>query len=172
MLHITISSSGVIAWPGHQYRCALGAGGLVEARAKREGDGATPRGTYHLRRLLYRADRVAAPHSALPVRALREDDGWCDDAADPAYNRPVRLPYPASAEALWRSDHVYDLIGILSHNDAPPAPGLGSAVFLHLARPDYAPTRGCIALAEADLRALFAFATPATPIDIGIQEKD
>ena len=156
-----------MTWPGHHCRCALGSGGLCAARDKREGDGATPQGDYRLRRLLYRADRVAAPPGALPVRALRADDGWCDAADDPAYNRPVALPYPASAEALWRDDHVYDLIGILSHNDSPPRPGKGSAIFMHLARPDYSPTRGCIALMEDDLRALFACAGAGTIIRIG-----
>jgi L,D-peptidoglycan transpeptidase YkuD (ErfK/YbiS/YcfS/YnhG family) len=34
--------------------------------------------------------------------------------------------------------------------------GRGSAIFLHLARPDYAPTEGCVALAEPDLRAVLA----------------
>jgi len=148
-------------------RCALGRGGLCLATDKREGDGVTPKGTYTLRRLLYRADRLAAPQSVLPCRALRQDDGWCDDPLDGAYNRPVMRPYPATHEAMWREDHVYDLIGILSHNDSPPTSGLGSAIFMHLARPDYSPTRGCIALNESDLRALFAYAGVNTPIRIG-----
>ena len=164
---ITISSDGVIHWKTFETRCALGRGGLCAAADKREGDGATPMGIYSLRRLLYRADRLDAPKSILPVRPVRRDDGWCDDPADAAYNRPVMLPYPTSHEVLWRADHVYDLIGILSHNDSPPTAGLGSAIFMHLARPDYSPTRGCIALNESDLRALFAYAVPATKIVIG-----
>jgi len=164
---ITISSNGVISWDGHQARCALGPAGLCAPTDKREGDGATPKGTYSLRRILYRADRLDPPKTALPLRVILADDGWCDDPADPAYNRPVALPYPASHEKLWREDHVYDLIGILSHNDAPPVAGLGSAIFMHLARPDYAPTQGCVALNEQNLRMLFAYARPKTPIQIG-----
>ncbi len=168
---ITISSNGVIRWHDqkeqhHQCRCALGSGGMCAVDAKAEGDGATPMGEYHLRRLLYRADRVEKPVSALPCRAIRDDDGWCDDPQDAAYNRPVVLPYAASCERLMREDHVYDLVGIVSHNDSPPVPGLGSAIFIHLARSDYSPTRGCIALAETDLRSLFAMATAQTPIRI------
>lgn len=163
---ITISSDDVIAWEGRSFRCALGAGGMRDATNKREGDGATPRGLYTLRRVLFRGDRTASPQTKLPFRELRQNDGWCDDPADPAYNRPVALPYPASHECLWRDDHVYDLIGVLSHNDDPPVPGLGSAIFIHLARPDYSPTRGCVALCEPDLRALFAFADRHTPIRI------
>ena len=164
---ITISSNRVITWGGHQTRCALGPAGLCNAANKREGDGATPKGTYTLRRVLYRSDRLAPPKTTLPLREIYPDDGWCDDPADPAYNRPVALPYPASHEKLWREDHVYDLIGILSHNDAPPMAGLGSAIFMHLARPDYSPTQGCVALNESDLRALLAYAGPKTPIQNG-----
>jgi L,D-peptidoglycan transpeptidase YkuD (ErfK/YbiS/YcfS/YnhG family) len=85
---------------------------------------------------------------------------WCDAPDDPAYNRPVTLPYPASAERLWRDDGVYDLIVVLGHNDDPVIAGAGSAIFLHLARPDYAPTQGCVALAAGDLEALLRVARP------------
>lgn len=134
------------------FECALGRGGI--SRMKREGDGATPAGGWPLRYLLYRPDRVDEPATALPVRALTPTDGWCDDPSDPAYNRPVTLPFPGSHEALWREDGVYDLIVVLGHNDDPPTPGLGSAIFLHVARPDFTPTEGCVAVAKADLLAL------------------
>ena len=135
-----------------RWRCAVGRGGI---RAdKREGDGATPIGCWPLRRVLFRRDRLTAPHSALPVAALAEDDGWCDAPADPRYNRPVKLPYAASHERLWRDDAIYDVIVVLGHNDDPPRPGAGSAIFLHLARDDYGPTEGCVALARDDLLTL------------------
>lgn len=169
---ITINSNHVII-PGHApMRCVLGAGGICEAGDKREGDGATPRGVYYFRRVLYRADRIALPQTALPLRAIAKDDGWCDAPGDRAYNRPVALPYPASAEQLWRDDHVYDLLAIISHNDDPPIPGLGSAIFVHLAREDYSPTRGCVALAEADLRTLLGQAGPQTRICIDTNAGD
>ncbi len=164
---ITISSGGVISWEAVQAKCALGANGMCAAQNKREGDGKTPKGEYHLRRVLYRADRIDAPQTVLPVRAVHQNDGWCDDPGDPAYNRPIALPYAARHEPLWRIDHVYDLIGVISHNDNPPVRELGSAVFIHLARPDYSPTRGCVALAEPDLRALLTFASTSTQIRIG-----
>ena len=86
--------------------------------------------------------RCFSKHLALPHAPLAQDDGWCDAPDDPAYNPPVRLPYPVSAERLWRDDRVYDLIVVLGYNDDPVVPGAGSAIFLHLARPDYAPTPG------------------------------
>ena len=135
-------------------------------RDKREGDGATPIGCWPLRQLLYRPDRLPAPTTALPLRALAPDDGWCDDPGDPAYNRPVRLPSAAGHERLWRDDGIYDLIVVLGYNDAPPRAGLGSAIFLHVAQPDFAPTAGCIALQRPDLLRLLAAAGPETRLRI------
>ena len=139
-----------LVFQGLTYRCALGRGGI---RAdKQEGDGATPTGLLPLRRLLYRADRVAIPACAVPREPLAPNDGWCDDPTSRDYNRPIRLPHPARHEELWRTDAVYDLIGILGWNDTPVERNRGSAIFLHLARPDYTPTEGCIALALPDLQ--------------------
>src|SRR3954447_2696630 len=149
---------------GARVRCALGPAGVVPAIDKREGDGASPAGIWPIRRVLYRPDQGPAPATALPVAAIAQDDGWCDAPGDPAYNRPVKLPYPASAERMWRDDRLYDLVVILGHNDDPPVAPLGSAIFLHLAKPDYAPTHGCVAAARADLEALLAQAKPGDAV--------
>ena len=149
MALITVTSPGRLTWRDHAYRCAIGVNGVM-AR-KREGDGATPLGCFPMRRILYRADRLGAPHSTLPAVPLSPDDGWCDDPADSAYNRLVKLPYAASAETLWRSDGLYDVIVVLGYNDDSVVPGCGSAIFLHAAAADYAPTQGCIALARQHL---------------------
>jgi L,D-peptidoglycan transpeptidase YkuD (ErfK/YbiS/YcfS/YnhG family) len=143
-------------------QAALGRGGLVAQ--KQEGDGGTPIGLLRLRRVLYRADRVARPRCAVPVEPIAPQDGWCDDPADRAYNTMVRLPYDACHEELWRADGLYDLVGVLGWNDAPVVRGRGSAIFLHVAQPDFAPTEGCIALAPADLVAVLA--AGLTAIDI------
>ncbi|SMF09245.1 L,D-peptidoglycan transpeptidase YkuD, ErfK/YbiS/YcfS/YnhG family [Tistlia consotensis] len=142
-------------WNGRRFRCAVGRGGLIAAATKREGDGATPLGRWPLRRLLYRPDRER-PDAAwrLPSLAIAPGDGWCDDPGHPDYNRAVALPFPAGHERLWRDDSLYDLVVVLGHNDSPPEPGLGSAIFLHCARPDWRPTEGCVALAPEDLRSL------------------
>jgi L,D-peptidoglycan transpeptidase YkuD (ErfK/YbiS/YcfS/YnhG family) len=164
MTVIEVHADGSLRFRGRCYRCALGRHGIVAA--KREGDGATPAGEFPLRRLLYRADRMAAPVTALQASAIRPDDGWCDAPADTAYNRPVRLPYPASAETLWRADALYDLLVVLGYNDAPAVAGCGSAIFLHVARPDYGPTEGCVALAKPDLVEVLAAVDTATVIAI------
>ena len=147
------------------FRAALGRGGV--RTDKQEGDGATPAGRLPLRRVLYRADRLAAPDCAVPVEPLAQTDGWCDDVSAREYNRMVRLPHDARHEELWRSDGLYDVIGVLGWNDAPVERGRGSAIFLHVARPDYAPTEGCVALNLPDLRRVLAMGVTGLQVQAG-----
>jgi L,D-peptidoglycan transpeptidase YkuD (ErfK/YbiS/YcfS/YnhG family) len=162
----TAHENGQFDLAGRRVTCVLGRGGVKPALDKREGDGATPLGTWPIRRLLYRPDRTPPPRTGLPVHAIQPHEGWCDAPEDPFYNRPVRLPYPASAEALWRQDRVYDLICVLGHNDDPPVAHLGSAIFLHLVQPDRRPTEGCVALALDDMLSLLALARPGDSLAI------
>lgn len=153
------NADGVWAdWGAGPRRAAIGPGGIAVKGG--EGDGITPRGSWPVRQVLYRPDRVARPHTALPVTAIAPDDGWCDAPNDPRYNQQVKLPYPASAESLWRDDPLYDLVVVLGFNDDPVVPGKGSAIFLHVARPDYSATHGCVALAVEDVRAAIAQLRP------------
>lgn len=135
-----------IKFAGDTFPCRIGRAGYVAGEQGREGDEKTPLGEYKLRFGFYRADHLPAPHSPLIFRPLRETDGWCDDSADLAYNRFVRLPYPASHEKLWREDGAYDIVLVMNHNDNPPQPGIGSAVFIHIAQPDERQTLGCVAV--------------------------
>jgi len=159
-------STGILRWPGGQARCALGRSGVTLAHLKREGDGASPIGLWPMRQVFWRPDRLPRPETALPAEALHPQAGWCDDPASPLYNRPVQLPFAHSHEKLWREDHVYDLIVVLGYNDAPIAPGKGSAIFLHVAREDYAPTEGCVACALPDLLALLRAAKVGDVLEI------
>jgi L,D-peptidoglycan transpeptidase YkuD (ErfK/YbiS/YcfS/YnhG family) len=159
-------SEGRFELGGSSVRCALGREGVIEAVAKREGDGKTPLGVWPIRRLLYRPDKGGAPKTALSTGVIQPNDGWCDAPGDPAYNRPVILPYPASAEAMWRDDDLYDLLVVLGHNDDPPKSGMGSAIFLHLAKPAYAPTEGCIALDRPDMERFLALARPGDAVSV------
>lgn len=156
---------GWVEFAGLRIPCVLGRGG-VRAR-KREGDGATPAGTWELRQMLWRADRGRRPETGLPARPMAGSDGWCDAPADRNYNRSIRHPYPASAERLWRDDRLYDVVVILDYNECPRIRGRGSAIFLHVAKPDRGPTDGCIAMAEADLRKLLARIPRGTRMVIG-----
>ncbi len=158
-----VRRDGRLVLQGVVFRAALGRRGLTEN--KEEGDGATPVGLLPLRRLLYRADRLRPPDCAVPVEPIAANDGWCDDPLSSDYNRMVRLPQDAHHEELWRADGLYDVVGVLGWNDAPVVKGRGSAVFLHVARADYAPTEGCIALALGDL--LLVLAAGVTELQIG-----
>lgn len=133
-------------------RCALGRAGI--RRCKREGDGATPLGRLRLLYALYRPGRFFRAGVATPLRALRRDDVWCDDPASFRYNRYARGAGAWSSERLWRDDRLYDFIGVLDYNLRPNVRGRGSAIFLHVATPDLAPTAGCVALQARDLARL------------------
>ena len=154
-----LAESAGMAWP-----CTLGRGGTTAD--KREGDGATPIARMAVRRLHFRPDRGPWPAPRLPRRPIRPDDGWCDDPAHTDYNRLVRLPFAASHETMWRDDALYDLVVELGWNDAPPIPGRGSAIFMHVARSDFSPTEGCIAFRASDLRRLVRRLTPDSRIEI------
>jgi L,D-peptidoglycan transpeptidase YkuD (ErfK/YbiS/YcfS/YnhG family) len=141
---------------------ALGRSG-VKAN-KREGDGATPRGCFRLKRLWWRADRHPRPTTRLPVRRIMPQDGWCENPADRRYNMPVNVPPGSKADRLARKDGLYDFIIEIDHNTRPRVAGRGSAVFIHVARPGFAPTAGCVALTMNSLRRLLARVGPRTSI--------
>lgn len=170
-MDIHVAADGTLRIGADQMRCALGRSGIRDGTLKSEGDGATPTGCFALRRALYRADRLAPPETALDMQPINPNDGWCDDPGDAAYNQPVTLPYAASTESLWRTDAVYDVIVILGHNDDPPVPGRGSAIFMHVARPGYTPTEGCVALTMPDLQAVLARCGPGDRICISAPDE-
>ncbi len=159
-MHLAAFSDGRLSIDGRITRCAIGRGGIVPATAKLEGDRASPAGLWPLRRAFWRSDRAPPPSTRLPLAAIAPTDGWCDAPGDEHYNRLVTLPYTASAESLWRVDRLYDLVIVLGHNDDPVIAGAGSAIFLHLARDDFAPTDGCIATGRADLLDIVSRAGP------------
>jgi L,D-peptidoglycan transpeptidase YkuD (ErfK/YbiS/YcfS/YnhG family) len=165
-LEISVSADGKLRVGEQEFRCALGVNGITDAQSKTEGDGKTPVGRWQLRYVMYRPDRRPCPRTKLPVTTISFSDGWCDDPTHPEYNCPVRLPFKASHEKLWRDDHLYNIIVVLGHNDDPPVPGKGSAIFMHIAKPDYSGTEGCVALAEKDLEALLRAAEYETFVTI------
>ena len=164
-LRVTADKDGaVVDWGQGPRRAAISLPGIAVKGG--EGDGITPIGAFPVREIFYRADRIPKPDTRLKLRALEKDDGWCDAPDDPNYNRLVKLPYPASAEQMWRQDHLYDLVVVLGYNDDPVMPGKGSAIFLHLARPDYSHTQGCVALAYGDAVAAIAQLQPGDQVVI------
>jgi L,D-peptidoglycan transpeptidase YkuD (ErfK/YbiS/YcfS/YnhG family) len=141
---------------------ALGRSGI--AANKREGDGATPRGSFRLVRLWWRADRWPRPQTLLPARPIRPDDAWIEDPTDRRYNHPIRRPAQEPGDRLWRDDHLYDLVIELDHNRRPRVAGRGSAVFIHIARLGFGPTAGCVAMEHRRLVGLLSRIGPKTRI--------
>ncbi len=157
-------SSDHLTMNGVTYKCAVGKGGI---RAnKKEGDKATPVGTFPIRRVFYRPDRIEKPDTPFETVALSKQDGWSDDLTRPEYNQLITLPYSGSHEELWREDHLYDVIVELGYNDDPPIPGKGSAIFMHVASETYSPTAGCIVLSLPDLLEILKKSTLETKISI------
>jgi L,D-peptidoglycan transpeptidase YkuD (ErfK/YbiS/YcfS/YnhG family) len=144
--------------------CRIGRSGVTHT--KREGDGATPAGVLRILQGFWRADRRLPPRTGIPLRPIRPQDGWCDAPADRAYNRPVRLPYPASAEEMARKDHQYDVVLDLDWNRLPRMRGRGSAIFLHLMSAEKNGTAGCIALERGRIDLLLAHLSKRTRIVI------
>ncbi|WP_338529793.1 L,D-transpeptidase family protein [Nitratireductor thuwali] len=139
-------SRGLLQVGGLAFPCALGRGGI--SAFKREGDGATPLASMRPLEIYYRRDRRnrGLARARLPAISIRSDMGWCDAGANANYNRPVRLPFGASHERMLREDRLYDAVVVLDWNIRPRRRGAGSAIFLHIARPGFQPTEGCIAV--------------------------
>ena len=150
---------------GQTVPVALGRGGI---RAnKREGDGGTPKGIFRARQVWWRADRHPRPRTFLPVRAIGPEDAWCEDPTNRHYNRPMRLDREFGGDRLKRDDHLYDFIVEIDHNTQPRIAGRGSAVFLHLARENFGPTAGCVAMTNSAMLQLLRRLGPQTKIVIG-----
>jgi L,D-peptidoglycan transpeptidase YkuD (ErfK/YbiS/YcfS/YnhG family) len=155
---------GVLLAGSHAIPVMLGRSGV---RANKfEGDGATPLGRFRPLRLWWRADRYPRPATLLEVRPISADLAWCEDPSDRRYNRPFRRSANETGDRLWRSDRLYDFVVEIDHNIRPRIARRGSAVFIHVARPDRSATAGCIALAASDLRRLLNRLGPETRIAI------
>lgn len=162
-------SRGILKLGRKTYPCALGKSGITGT--KREGDNKSPVGRFSLRSVYYRYDKLRRPiYSQVPLMALLEEDGWCDDPGDKAYNKSVMLPYHASAEKLWRDDDLYDVLVVLGYNDEPVRAGKGSAIFMHVARDlddnEYVGTEGCVSLNKSDLLEILPILTTETSLEI------
>lgn len=165
-MHVQVVTTGFVVFADHQLRCALGRGGLKIH--KMEGDGATPVGTFALGRVFYRADRLKhPPQTGLQTIPITPDMGWCDDPNHADYNQLIALPHPARHERLWRDDGVYDVVVEVLYNTDPIVAGRGSAIFIHVAKPDYTPTEGCIALNMHELLVLLSLCNKGDLITIG-----
>jgi L,D-peptidoglycan transpeptidase YkuD (ErfK/YbiS/YcfS/YnhG family) len=158
------ATTGVLFAGAKRFDCTLGRGGVT--LDKKEGDGATPIGTFPLRQLIFRADRHPLPETGLLVEKLTPTTGWCEDPSHPDYNTKVVLPHAATCDHMTREDHLYDMTVVIGYNDDPVVPAKGSAIFMHLARPEWTPTAGCVGLKLEDLLSVLKDCDPDTCITI------
>ena len=154
-----------ITFKDKQFQCSIGKSGF--SKNKREGDGCTPVGTFYIENVYYRADKIKSLETNIDKVRINKIDGWCDDPSQKEYNQLIKFPYNFSAEKLYRDDTLYDLVCVLNYNTNPITPGLGSAIFMHIAQDDYRPTEGCIGLKQDDLLYLLNFINNKTKIIIG-----
>lgn len=161
---ISVKSQHTLTWRDRTYRCAIGSGGFSTDR--KEGDASTPIGIFPIHYVLYRPDRLGPPKTNLPVSKLNRNSAWCNDPSHKDYNQLIKLPHPAAHERLWRKDNIYDIILVIGFNVSPVKKFLGSAIFVHVARPKYGLTQGCIALAKSDLEQILLECNQETKISI------
>jgi L,D-peptidoglycan transpeptidase YkuD (ErfK/YbiS/YcfS/YnhG family) len=130
-------------------KCAIGKNGVT--KNKREGDLKTPKGIFKLKKIFYRSDRIKFFKSPIKKYCIKKNIGWCDDPKSKYYNREIKFPFNDSAEKFWRKDNIYDLIIVINYNFNPIIKNKGSAIFLHICKKNYLPTKGCIAINKKDM---------------------
>ena len=146
------------------FQCAIGKNGTTEKKI--EGDGYTPVGTYLIKEVFYRSDRINLPNISFPKTAIESNFGWCDDINSKEYNKLIKFPFKESAERLFRSDNIYDIICVIDYNLNPIIKNKGSAIFLHIARDNYSGTQGCVAISEKNLVLLLTMININTELNI------
>ena len=126
------------------FKCAIGLGGLTID--KFEGDHCTPIGEFKFDKIYYRSDKLGKINFLISSAKISKNDGWCDDPNDKSYNKFVKFPFESSAEKLYRTDDLYDIVCVMNYNTNPVLPGKGSAIFLHVCGNNFAPTEGCVSV--------------------------
>ena len=148
----------------YKLRCSIGKRGI--SIRKKEGDKRTPKGEFKLRYILYRKDRVFNLQTTLKKIKIDKKMGWCDDPKSSYYNKIIKYPFKYRSEKLWRKDNIYDIIIIIDYNLNPVIKNKGSAIFLHIAKRNYNPTDGCIAVSKKNIRLLVSKINKKTKIKI------
>ena len=136
----------------YKLKCAVGKRGISIKR--KEGDGTSPKGKFALKSVLFRQDREPKIKTKLKKIRIEKNMGWCDDPNSKNYNKLIRFPFKYNAEKLHKKNNVYDIIIVIDYNLNPVIKNKGSAIFIHIAKKNYSPTRGCIAVSKKDMKIL------------------
>jgi L,D-peptidoglycan transpeptidase YkuD (ErfK/YbiS/YcfS/YnhG family) len=161
---IIVKKTGYLKYKNFKFRCALGKGGIK--KKVKEGDNITPKGIFKIIKIYYRPDKINKIISSIKKIKIKKNMGWCDDPSSSYYNKQVKLPNKYNHERLYRKDNLYDLILVLNYNTSPIKKNKGSAIFLHIAKKKYQPTKGCVALKKQDLMQLTSIIKKNTKIKL------
>jgi len=161
---IIVKKPGHLIYKNFKFRCSTGKSGI--GNKKKEGDGITPKGIFKLTKVFYREDKVKNIKTKIKKIKIKKNMGWCDDPKSKFYNKLVKLPNKFSNEKLYRKDDVYDIVIVLNYNMQPIIKNKGSAIFIHVAKKNYKPTAGCVALKKKDLIKLLKYINKKTKICI------
>ena len=154
----------LLLYKGYKLKCAIGKSGIVNS--KKEGDLATPRGIFKLGRLYYRKDRIKQIKCKIKTRIIKRNMGWCNDSRSKKYNKEINFPFKYRAEKIYIKNSIYDLFIHIKYNSCPIIKKKGSAIFLHIARKKYKPTKGCVALLKKDFLKILPLIGKKTKISI------
>ena len=162
-MHIYISKK-YLTYQNNKVKCAIGKKGI--GRKQKEGDQITPRGTFRVKDILYRKDKINYLRSVIKKTPIKKNMGWCDDPKSKDYNKLIKYPFNYKSEKLYRSNNIYDIILVLDFNMHPIKKNKGSAIFIHISNNKYSPTQGCIAIKKKELLKLIKFIDKKTKIFI------
>tara|TARA_Y100000590_G_C15416806_1_gene899792 strand:+ start:270 stop:761 length:492 start_codon:yes stop_codon:yes gene_type:complete len=151
-----------LLYRGYKLKCSIGKSGLT--KAKKEGDFATPKGAFKLGLLYYRVDRIKPLKCKIRKKIIKKNMGWCDDSKSIKYNKEIKFPFNYGAEKLHRKDKIYDIFINIKYNQSPTVKEKGSAIFLHLAKKNYKPTNGCVAIVKKDFLKILPYINKNTKI--------
>ena len=161
---IIVKKKGSLEYKNFKSTCALGKAGI--GKKKIEGDNITPKGNFRIVKVYYRKDRIKKIHTKFKLIKIKKNMGWCSDPNSKNYNQQIKLPTRFKHEKLYRKDSLYDIILFINYNINPIVKNKGSAIFIHIAKKNYKPTAGCIALKKMDLIKLLGIIKRNTKIYI------
>ena len=161
---IIVKKSVYLKYKNFKFRCALGKNGIK--KKVKEGDNITPIGIFKIIKIYYRHDKIKNLKTSIKQKKIKKNMGWCDDPKSNFYNQQVKLPNKFNFERLYRNDRIYDLLAVLNYNTNPVIKNKGSAIFIHIAKNNYSPTKGCIALRKKNLLELLKTINQKTKIKI------
>ena len=154
----------LLLYKGYKLKCCVGKSGITDL--KKEGDLATPKGTFNIGVFYYRKDKIYLPKCKIKKKIIKKNMGWCNDSKSKEYNQEIRFPFKYGAEKLFRQDRIYDLLINIKYNFSPAIKKKGSAIFLHISNNKYTPTEGCVAISKKDFLKILPLIDRATKISI------